>query len=118
MRVRHNDQKHIMGQSQSSYTPAGCAAPLAVLTSLWPGIMQLTKEQQSKYADGVCVTLASSPSFCKQQLVLLRNMPTFSPVNSTGVGNMAYLALHASEEQRHEFEMMYDSMMSHVAALH
>jgi hypothetical protein len=80
--------------------PHGCARPLDELERLWPnGVLAMGIEDQAELADDVCLARASSPDFCRDVLADLRSrFPHEPPTNTTGVGNLAYLALHAPEE--------------------
>lgn len=56
--------------------------------------------KQSEYADTVCIEHSKDIEFLKEQFkdIALNDPFTFQNMNSTSVGNMAYLSLHAPLE--------------------
>jgi hypothetical protein len=62
-------------------------------------------ESQAACADAICIMHANDAAFCEQQLRTIRqNFPHSPPINTTGVGNLAYLAVHGHEGSREEFK--------------
>jgi hypothetical protein len=104
-----------MGVAQSNNTAntantaPGCPASLKDLKALWPsGILQMDKEKQAEFADYVCREGAARASFSEQQLKSTRlDFPHAPPDNTTGVGNLALLALRAPEAYRKEWDAVY-----------
>lgn len=108
-----------MSKRQGYFTQQGCAAPLGILESKWPGIVDLQIQEQSRCADIICVRQATDMTFCEQQL---QRIPEVTKemcyeMNSTSVGNMAYLSLHACIEHRQAFARIYDAIMLHMKPL-
>jgi hypothetical protein len=101
-------------------TPPGCALPLAELEARWPGIVVEPIEEQAKVADAVCRAGATDPVFCKRQLGFVRSaFPHGAPDNATGVGNLAWLALHAEPAAvREEFKVVHLAYTAHLALRH
>ena len=77
--------------------------------SLWPhGILQMDMEQQAEFADAVCREGALNESFSEIQLALIRSdFPRSPPTNTTGVGNLAYMAVNAHTDHLVEWKAIY-----------
>jgi hypothetical protein len=62
-------------------------------------------EQQAEYANKECRAGAPNASFSEMQLASIRaDFPQSPPMNTTGVGNLAYMAVHAPEDHRMEWK--------------
>jgi hypothetical protein len=82
------------------------ARPLKELERMWPHeVLAMQVEQQAELADRVCRAGAADAAVCTTFLRDLRaEFPLGPPSDTTGVGNLAYLSLHAVDpEQRAEF---------------
>ena len=104
--------KKTMGQSLTrTRGPHGCALPLRELQRLWPnGVLAMDIVEQAKLADDVCRARASDVDFCRDALAeLRREFPHAPPTNTTGVGNMAYMALNARPDARNEFMTLWSA---------
>ncbi len=95
---------------------AGIARPLDDLVEMWPrAILQMTTEQQAEYADAVCRESAPDRAFSEEQMIAIREaFPSGAPNNTTGVANMAYMALHAHPDFRDEYQIV---LMAYSMAL-
>ncbi len=83
---------------------------LRVLQELWPlGILAKTLEEQAVYADAVTRSNAHDPDFSHEQLA-----QTALPNNTTGVANLAYLALNACVQDREAWRVQYDTTMQRL----
>ena len=100
-----------MGQAWAKKSPPGCALPLDELERLWPdGVLAMPIAEQAELADAVCRTRAPDAEFCRGALVELRRaFPHSPPTNTTGVGNLAYMALHAWPDARIEFMTLWSA---------
>lgn len=95
-----------MGQLLSS-TNHGCSHSSATLTEVWPRVVHMAVEEQSLYSDVVCREHAWNEAFSSQQLQLVRaDFPFSPPDNTTGIGNMAYMVMHAFCDHKTEWKMI------------
>lgn len=104
-----------MGAVQSSpFSDLGL--PRGRLQLRRPAILWYSTEEQAKAADRVCKSMASNNVFLEDQRA---NMNTSSDNwNATSIGNMAYLALHCSEEHRAFYKAAYNEMVHRLRDLH
>lgn len=103
-----------MGQAwgrNTATTPPGCALPLKELERLWPdGVLAMPIADQAELADAVCRGRADDADFCRAALAGLRRaFPHSPPTNTTGVGNLAYMALNAWPDTRIEFMTIWSA---------
>jgi hypothetical protein len=84
-----------------------CSHSLPELRSMWPRVVVLDAVEQAKYADDVCVQCAVDEHFCLSQLSRIHRTFPLPPSNTTGVGNLAYLSLHAHQAYRDQFKLAH-----------
>lgn len=90
-----------------------CSHSLSELESMWPRVVALDVEEQAEYADSICVGSADDEEFCRSQLSSMQEtFPTTLPSNTTGVGNLAYLSLHAHTTYRDQFKLTHLAYMT------
>lgn len=96
-----------MGTAASSLDN-GCAGHLHTLEEMWPKVVALPIEEQAAYADTVCGLNAADPEWSLKMLEGVRkDFPLSPPNNTTGVGNLAYMAINGSEEHREEWKTIH-----------
>ena len=112
--VMNNAMQHrIMGLNMSREEQSlarGIARPLEELERMWPHeILAMSMEDQADLADSVCREGAADPRICAQFLSDVgHSFPHEPPTNTTGVGNIAYLSLHAVDpSHRAEFSAVH-----------
>ena len=109
-----------MGARQSSPLGAspfdGLGLPYDRLQALRFAILWYSIEEQAKAADHVCKSMASNSVFIGQQRVRLDT--SGDDWNATSVGNMAYLALHCSQEHREFYKQAYEAMVHRLKDEH
>lgn len=84
----------------------GCAAPVEELAKMWPRVVAMDMEAQSGYADYICRSSAQDPEFNREQLEGF-DIPASLPFNTTGIANLAYLALNAPPEYRDQWRLLH-----------
>ncbi len=105
-----------MGAWQSCPQPLDPSDPLYKLQAAWPSVVSEPIEAQAKYADVVCISSGADASFCEEQLAHIRKaFPHGPPNNTTGVGNIAYLALHGHQKSREEYKTVHYAYMMLLA---
>lgn len=69
-------------------------------------------EEQAKHADMVCVSIADDAELCRKAgITPTWDADSFQNMNSTSFGNVAYLALHASDaDVRRDAQAHLDAM--------
>lgn len=88
--------------------PGSCAGHLHDLQEMWPKVVTLPTEEQACYADTVCGLNAHDPDWSLRMLESVRKgFPHSPPDNTTGVGNLAYMALNGPEEHREEWKTVH-----------
>lgn len=88
----------------------GCAAELRELEGLWPKeILTMSICKQARYADAVCRRFSNNKAFLQESL---EHVKASEINNTTGVGNIAYLALYSDMEFRKEYYLQYLRLVS------
>ena len=107
-------------QTRGSKTNHGCALPLIELERLWPnGVLAMDIVEQAKLADDICRARATEVDFCHDALTELgREFPHAPPTNTTGVGNLAYMALNAMPDVRIEFMTLWRAYTMLLKRIH
>lgn len=86
----------------SDFNNCGLKHTIAHLEAMWEIIPLLPVEKQAEYADEVCVKNVNNHAFLMKQIPLDENMIAQAVNNTTGIGNVAYIALHAPIPQVRE----------------
>jgi hypothetical protein len=100
-----------MGTSMSS-SNKDLARPLKELERMWPTeVLAMGIESQAELADHMCVSGAANTDVCAGFLRKLQDVfPHEPPNNTTGVGNIAYLALFAVDPaHRAQFAIFHNA---------
>ena len=107
-----------LSSTPSDYEMAcGISHPLHVLRREWPRVVLKSIEDQAAFADAVCRGAANDDAFLEDQL-RPHDQDQVLPINTTGVGNMAYLALHASERFRAEYMTIHTACVAALKLRH
>lgn len=70
------------------------------LAAVRPHIPYYSRKRQAKYADGVCREMVKeSPEMLWQQVPDDAEPNSLHTTNTTGIGNLAYVALHAPQPE-------------------
>ncbi len=106
--------------SSTRHADLGIARPLSELQRMFPHeILGMTIAQQAELADQVCRYHAGDRTFCEQQLKNVRaSFPFEPPDNTTGVANMAFMALHAAPVHREELMNVYTAYILFMRRKH
>lgn len=75
-------------------------------------------DEQARYADAICRRMCDNKPFLRQQLVGVRSAKASDIPNTTGIGNIAYLAMHADAEYRAEYHTRYTQLISDLRTLY
>ena len=83
------------------YDSIGLKYSMALLESICPAIIFRDPLYQSKYADAVCVKMLHDAKFNYEQMGRVDpDDPTiYANMNTTSIGNAAYLSLHSPFEE-------------------
>lgn len=115
MTICLRDDTTKMGAGQSSPFDS-LGLPYDRLEALRPAILWYSIEEQAKAADRVCKSMASNNDFLTGQRVRLDT--STDSWNATSIGNMAYLALHCSQEHRDFYKQAYEGMLHRLKDKH
>ncbi len=89
----------------------------AELDRIWPAeILRMNVLDQSRFADAVCRSFAADASFLEHRIKKLRSDPP--PNSATGVGNLAYLALHAPPGLLRTFDEIHRRTVARLRRKH
>ena len=114
----------LLSKPSDNWKALGISHPLHVLKREWPRVVLKSIDEQAAYADAVCRREVNNDAFLEDQLgdhspdQLANLRPQDLPFNTTGVGNLAYLALHATDKYRAEYINIHTAHVAKLRLLH
>ena len=108
-----------LGENKKFMKAFGLSHTLSELEEMDKNIYSLIKEEQAEYADAVCKENAQNIFFLEDQLAPMSKEKIIQAVhlkklNSTSVGNIAYLALYAHPTWKPKADELWNTLMNTV----
>jgi hypothetical protein len=96
-----------MSQNPADYPNYGLSHSIEELQRKQNSILDLPLEEQAQYADAICRNFASDIVFHQQQLNGFGEN-NFHMWNTTSIGNIAYMSLHAPEPYKQQYKKIFE----------
>jgi len=99
----------------ADYPSYGIAAPLSTLTNVFEEIHLYSRKHQAMYADAICLRMVARKPQRLKEMLKRTDKPEalFMHWNTTAVGNMAYISLHAKDP---ELQALADDILKKYVA--
>ena len=95
----------------------GLNYPIEHLNNIKWLIVFSTRERQARYADNICRETINNPRFVKEQMDSItdtNDQDLFKRFNTTSVGNLAFVALHAPKPYSSKAEEILSNYKAYV----